>query len=202
MKSRLAVLVLCGALLSPLLFADQGHHHDYDPNEKVGTVHFPTSCDASVQTSFERGVALLHSFWYEQARKQFVEIENADPKCAMAYWGDAMTYWHPLWGLPDDASLQAGAALIEKAQTANAKTERERGYIAALAAFYGNYQHRDHSARAADYSSAMQKLYAEYPNDDEAGAFYALSLLSSSDPNSPAFASQKKAVALLDAVRP
>ena len=198
MQSRLAALALCWTLLCPFLFADQGHHHEFDPNEKVGTVHFPTSCDASVQQSFERGVALLHSFWYEQARKQFVEIEKADPKCAMAYWGDAMTYWHELWGLPDNASLQAGAALIEKAQAANAKTERERDYIAALAAFYRDYQHRDHSARAADYSSAMQKLYAKYPTDDEAGAFYALSLLSTSDPHDPTFANQKKAVALLD----
>ena len=195
---RFSAVLLVLVVFSPLLLAQHDHHHDFDPNEKLGTVHFSVSCKPATAKPFERGVALLHSFWYEQARNQFHDIEAADPKCAMAYWGDAMTYWHQLWEQPDDARLQEGLALLQKAADAKPGTERERDYIAALGEFFRDYQHRDYTARTAAYSATMEKLYAKYPKDDEAGAFYALSLLASAPPRDPTFANQKKAIALLD----
>ena len=198
MRVRFLLVVMMAVACVSVAAAQPEHHHDFDPHEKLGTVHFPVSCGAATAKPFERGVALLHSFWYEQARKQFQQIEASDPKCAMAYWGDAMTYWHQLWNEPDEATLEQGSALIEKAKAAHAATERERDYIAALAEFYTGYQHRDHAARAAAYSTAMEKLYAKYPKDDEAGAFYALSLLASAPRRDATFANQKKAIALLD----
>lgn len=184
--------------LSSHVFAQHEHHHDFDPNEKLGTVHFPVSCSSTSAKQFERGVALLHSFWYEQARKQFQALEASDPKCAMAYWGDAMTHWHQLWERPQDESLKEGSSLLEKAEEAKPGTERERDYIAALSAFFRGYEHKGHDARAAAYSTAMEKLYAKYPKDDEAGAFYALSLLATAPPRDTTFANQKKAIKLLD----
>ncbi len=195
MKALALFLLLC---FSIFVVAQQEHHHDFDPHEKVGTVHFPISCKPAVAKQFERGVALLHSFWYEQARKEFVAIEAADPKCAMAYWGDAMTYWHQLWEPASEAAIRDGSALIAKAQAASEQTPREGDYIAALAEFNRGDGQRDNSLRAQAYSAAMEKLYAKYPKDDEAGAFYALSLLSSAPPRDPTFANQKKAIALLD----
>ncbi|MGZ4815338.1 MAG: tetratricopeptide repeat protein [Terriglobales bacterium] len=179
-------------------FADQGHHHHFDPNEKLGTVHFPISCDASIQKPFERGVALLHTFWYDQARKQFQQIGAKDPKCGMAFWGEAMTLYHQLWDQPDPATVAQGLQLMQKAQQAGAKTAREREYISALTVFYSDSDKLDHDARATAYSNAMAKLSQENPNDHEAGAFYALSLLGSAPPRDATFANQKKAVAILD----
>ena len=198
MKWRFVPVLLMMLGLIPFAVAQHEHHHDFDPQEKLGTVHFPVSCSSEVHKPFARGVALLHSFWYEQARNQFHEIEASDPQCAMAYWGDAMTYWHQLWEQPDEATLRQGSALIEKAKSAKETSARERGYIAALGEFFRDYSHRDHMARAAAYSAAMEKLYADNPKDDEAVAFYALSLLATAPPRDATFANQKKAVALLD----
>src|SRR3954469_11261829 len=152
MKLRFLALLIVFAIPAAL-FAHDEHHHDFDPNEKVGTVHFPVSCQQPTQKSFERGVALLHSFWYEQARKQFREIEASDPKCAMAYWGDAMTYWHQIWEPANEEALKQGTALLHKAESLKAATERERDYIAALEEFFRDSQHKDHDARANAYFS-------------------------------------------------
>jgi tetratricopeptide (TPR) repeat protein len=196
---RMLLSVLCCLLcLSVFAVAQHEHHQDFDPSEKVGTVHFPISCEAQSAKPFERGVALLHSFWYEQARKQFHEIEASDPNCAMAYWGDAMTYWHQIWEPASDEALKQGSALLQKSKSLNPPTERERDYIAALAEFFRDPQDQDHDARAQAYSDAMEKLYAKYPKDDEAGAFYALSLLASGPDRDPTLANERKAISLLD----
>src|SRR5690242_5976379 len=112
-----------------LLLADD-HHHD------LGRVHFPVSCTASVQPAFDRGVAMLHSFWYDEAGKTFSQIAHDDPRCAMAYWGLAMSFYHPVWAPPTAADLAKGAAAVAQARSAAAQTARERDYIAAIAAFY------------------------------------------------------------------
>ena len=102
--------------LSCLAFADEDHHHEELTQEQLGTVHFPVSCTPDAQKTFLKGVALLHSFWYEEAEKTFLEVEKQDPKCAMAHWGVAMSLWHQLWNHPDAATIQRASAELKKAQ--------------------------------------------------------------------------------------
>ena len=102
----------------------------------AGKVEFPVSCASSVQSDFSRGVALLHSFFYEEARRVFTSVAERDPKCAMAQWGIAMTWWHPIWTPPTPDEMSAGKAAIEKAMAMNAGTDRERGFITALNVYY------------------------------------------------------------------
>src|SRR4029077_15371862 len=136
---RLAVLSLFGILA----LADESHHHEDLTAEQLGTVHFQVSCTASSQKAFERGVALLHSFWYEEAEKEFIQIAKDDPHCAMAHWGIAMSIWHQLWNEPDAAVIKraleetrAASKLAEGPPLAQPATPRERAYIAAILAFY------------------------------------------------------------------
>ena len=172
--------------------------HAQPTTEKLGTVDFPVSCAASQQAAFNRGIALLHDFWYDKAEEQFQSIAKADPTCAMAYWGQAMTIWHEIWDRPNDATLAKGLALVQQAQKAGAKTERERDYIKALARFYQNYKAANFETRVTAYSNAMEELHEKYPQDHEAAAFYALSLLAAAPPRDMSFANQKKALALLN----
>jgi tetratricopeptide (TPR) repeat protein len=182
---------------------------------KVGNVHFPTSCDPAVQKDFERGVALLHSFFYEEARRVFTQVAEQDPNCAMAWWGVAMTYYHPLWTAPDSTELQAGRAAAERALAASETSDREREYVQAIAAFYSGIDSpieettagapschgpamMDPRGRAACYGREMAKLAGDQPNDTEAAAFYALSLLGTATPGDPALVNQKKAAQILE----
>jgi tetratricopeptide (TPR) repeat protein len=198
MKSfLLSVLAVAFSLVFPVL-ADEGHHHEDMTADQLGTVHFPVSCVASVQKPFEKGVALLHSFWYEEAQKQFLQVAKDDPKCAMAYWGHALALWHQLWNEPDAATIKQGLDDVEKAESLKPSTMRERAYITAMRAFYGDSEKLDHEARATAYSNAMETVYKTYPEDHEAAAFYALSLLASEPENDTTFANRKKAGAILD----
>jgi hypothetical protein len=178
--------------------ADEGHNHEQLTQEELGTVHFPVSCTPEAQKTFEKGLALLHSFWYEEAEKTFQEAARQDPKCAMAHWGVAMSLWHQLWDEPDAATLQRGAEQLRLAEQEQAPTPRERDYLAALDAFYSNSEKADHQARAQAYSAAMEKVYERYPDDHEAAAFYALSLLASEPDGDITFANRKKAGAILE----
>src|SRR5438445_6841161 len=117
------------------LCADEGHNHA-DANEKLGTVSFPISCTPQEQKSIERGIALLHSFWFDEAQKQFEEAVRQDPQCAMAYWAEAIGLYRPLAYRPSDSDLKQGWTLVQKTQALGAKTQREREYIDALAVFY------------------------------------------------------------------
>ncbi len=177
---------------------------------KVGTVDFPTSCSDKAKPEFLRGVALLHSFFYEEARRVFTSAAAQDPSCAMAHWGVAMTWYHPIWAPPTDAELQAGLEAIGKAESAGAGTERERDYIAAVAAFYrgakesgkgpaGQSCHgpTDYATRRAAFSDAMEKVHLKYPDDVEAAAFHALSLILSS-PKEQDVPNQMKAALILE----
>jgi tetratricopeptide (TPR) repeat protein len=184
--------------LSCIAVADEGQHHEELTQQQLGTVHFPVSCTPEAQRSFQKGVALLHSFWYEGAEKTFVEVEKQDQKCAMAYWGEAMSHWHQLWDQPKEATIERAEAKLKKADAAKAKTERERDYIGALKAFYSSSKKPDHEARARAYSQAMEKVYQKYPDDHEAAAFYALSLLASEPDGDTTFANRKKAGAILE----
>ena len=184
--------------LSSLALADEGHHHEEMTAEQLGTVHFPVSCAASVQKPFERGIALLHSFWYEEATKQFEQVAKDDPLCAMAHWGVAISLWHQLWDNPDKTAIKRGLGEVKKAKSLHPKTHRERDYIAAIEAFYSNSKKRDHDAGADAYARAMEQMYQRYPDDREAAAFYALSLLASEPHNDSTFANRKKAGAVLE----
>jgi len=139
----------------------------------------------------------MHSFWYEEAQKQFAAVAAEDPKCAMAYWGQSMALWHQLWDRPSDENMKRGLALVKLAEDAHAKTQRERDYIAAVAAYYDGSSDRDYDSRTKAYSAAMEKVYLAHPNDHEAAAFYALSLLSSAPPRDSTFANARKAIPIL-----
>lgn len=180
--------------------AQEEHHRAGGASEQLGAISFPTSCSLGVRKSFERGVALLHSFWYEESAKQFEAVAVHDPHCAIAYWGEAMSYWHPLWERPSAATLQQGWAAVEKANAIGAKTQCERDYVAAIAVFYRDSAKRDHLVRAAAYAEAMEKLSAQYPDDREAAIFYALALLGSRPPDDTTFANNRKAAVILEKI--
>jgi tetratricopeptide (TPR) repeat protein len=167
--------------------------------ERLGTVSFAVSCAPAVRTSFVRGVALLHDFWYQEAQRQFEEIAKADPHCAMAHWGAAMSFYHQIWDRPDDATVAKGWREMQAAQAAQAHaapSARERGYVAALSDFYRPGQ-RDYEARVNAYAAGMGKLYKDYPADTDAGAFYALSLLASKAPIDDTLTLNRKAMDVL-----
>jgi tetratricopeptide (TPR) repeat protein len=234
MKRNLGLLLLCS--FSSFLFLasafsggaladdDQSHHHPEDLTvAQLGTVSFPVSCAPTVQKPFERGVALLHSFWYEEAEKEFEEIAKNHPGCAMAHWGIAMSLWHQLWNHPDAKLIDRGNTEVGKAlrlnldkrdslskipagvlpcpppsQLSQNMTAREFAYIDAIAHFYNKSPKLDHEARAKAYSAAMKKVYESYPDDHEAAVFYALSLLASEPHQDTTFANRKQAAAILE----
>ncbi len=163
--------------------------------ERLGTVSFSVSCATSSQAPFNRGVALLHDFWYEEARSQFDQLVKSDPGCAMAHWGVAMSVFHQIWDRPDADAMKLGWAQMQVAQSLPS-TGRERAYIAALANFYRPGA-EEYSARINAYSTAMGGLYARYPGDVDAGAFYALSLLAATGPDDTSLTQNRKAMAVL-----
>ncbi|HEV8430670.1 MAG TPA: tetratricopeptide repeat protein [Pyrinomonadaceae bacterium] len=142
---------------------------------QLGRVEFPTSGSEKAQAHFLRGLAALHSFWYEEALEAFQEATKVDPDFAMGYWGEAMTYNHPLWSEQD---LTAARAVLARIKETPKLTERERAYLNAVRLLYGE---GDKRARDAAYSAAMEKIYRAYPNDLDAAAFYSLSLLGLTD---------------------
>jgi hypothetical protein len=196
----LLVLVF-SVLLSWRLVADDEHHgHDPSALGQLGTVHFPVSCSPTAQETFARGVALLHSFWYEEAEKQFNRASQEDPRCAMAHWGVAMSLYHQLWENPASSSLNQGWDAVQKARSIGAPTPRERDYIAAVAAFYADAAKIKHADRAQKYSQAMEQVYHRYPEDHEAAIFYSLSLLGSEPRGSISLERRRKAASVLEKI--
>ena len=151
--------------------------HRHDSSEELGRVNFPVSCTAAAQKQFNRAVAWLHSFEYEEAEKAFTEVTVTDPRCGMGYWGIAMSDYHPIWAPPTAAELQKGSSAIEKAKIVGVRTQRERDYIAAIEVFYKDAAKLDHRTRTFAYSRAMEQLYRRHPSDREAAVFYALTLI-------------------------
>ena len=190
--------ILYVLLVSSAAFAQSQHSMPTNsaPDEKLGTVSFAVSCSPSQQASFNRGVALLHDFWYEEAAPQFERIAKADPNCSMAHWGIAISKFHQIWDRPDEDTMKTGWAEMQKAQSPAARTPRERAYISALADFYKPGK-QDFMARVTTYSNAMGAIYRQYPDDVDAGAFYALSLLASGQPNDTSLTQNRKAMAVL-----
>jgi predicted Zn-dependent protease len=172
------------------------------PDKEFGSVEFETSCSGKTKKDFNLGIALLHSFEYDEAEKVFAKIIDEDPGCAIAYWGAAMCNYHELWAPPSQSELKKGAELIALAQSITQKSKIESGYIEALALFYKDWENTDHRTRSVNYEKAMEKLYADYPNDKEVAIFYALALRAVADPTDKTFANQKKAAAVLNALYP
>jgi hypothetical protein len=176
------------------------HGHHAPGGAALGEVDFPTSCAPSVQQKFNQAVWILHSFWYEEALKAFTAITASEPGCAMGYWGIAMSQWYPLWFPPSPAMLSSGAAAVAKGLAVPPKTERERGYLAAIGSFYQDSDKLDHRTRALAYEKAMEQLQRAYPDDREAAIFYALALNATWPPTDKSYANLKKAAAILETV--
>jgi len=168
-------------------------------DEKLGKLSFPTSCDPKVQAEFERGVAMIHSFWFLIARRTFEGVLRQDPNCAIAYWGIALDLLgNSLATVPPRAAAEAAWAALEKAREVGAKTQRERDWIEALSAYYRDHDKTPVNARLAAYNKAMEQLTQRYPDDYEAQVFYALTLQASASPADTTYANQLKSVAILE----
>src|SRR5262245_28242868 len=177
--------------------AQEAHQHQHE----LGKVNFPISCSASAQEQFNRAVAWLHSFEYEEAEKAFTQVTLTDQKCGMGYWGVAMSNYHPIWAPPILEELRKGQAAIEKAKSVGALTRRERDYVAAIEAFYKDAGALDHRTRAFAYRDAMERLYRRYPKDREAAVFYALTLIAMGMmANDKSYRNEKKAAEILNRV--
>lgn len=169
--------------------------------QEFGEVNFAASCKYSVRDSFNIAVALLHSFEYDEAEKVFAGVIAADPQCAMAYWGVAMSIYHSLWAPPGPPQLEKGARVLETAAKLP-KTEREKDYLDAIGLYYQDYQNQSHKERALKMTKKMEYIYHKYPEDAEAAIFYALTLNSVADPTDKTYAYQRKAGKILEAIFP
>jgi len=157
---------------------------------QLGKVDFPVTGSEQAKAHFLRGVAALHSFWYEEALEAFRESTRVDPNFMMGYWGEAMAHNHPLWSQQD---TEAAVKALEKIKDTSKLTPRERAYIDAVRVLYGK---GDKLTRDIAYSEAMEKLYRDYPDDLEAAAFYSLSLLGTVRPGDKGFRRQMRAGAI------
>jgi hypothetical protein len=169
-------------------------------DQKLGTVHFETSCNEIAQRRFDRAMRYQHSFWYSASREIYQEALNADPQCAIAYWGIALSLLGNPHGAIPAPNLPPGLAAIEKAKAIGAKTERERDYIDALAAMYVDYEKIPQPVRVQSYLKAMEALAAKYPDDDEAQIFYAITLNVAASPADKTYANQLKGAAILEPI--
>jgi hypothetical protein len=192
------------ALARMMTLAQEDHSSHGHALAGLGTVNFPTSRSAPAQNWITRGVALLHSFGYEESRLAFNEAAKADPSCGIAHWGVARTWYHPIWAPPSPKELKQGAEEIDRALAAGVKTERERDYIEALAVFYKDWQTVDHATRAKAYERALARVRERHPSDDEAAIFEALQLVAIGylDPTDKTYAWQKKGSEILNQLLP
>jgi tetratricopeptide (TPR) repeat protein len=197
MSKLVAAMILALSCAISVHAADEDHHSHPAP-EKLGSVSFPTSCTPAVQAGFERGMALLHSFAYSPAEQAFRDVASRDPKCAIAYWGMAMTHYHQLWETPAGDELRTGAQLIRKAVDMQSGSPRERRFIEALATYYRDSEHATPPVRAERYATAMAGVARENAGDMESQIFYALALIATAPPTDKTHANQKKALAILE----
>ena len=171
-----------------------------DVDQKLGKVHFATSCSPTAQREFDRAMLYQHSFWYRSSQRAFEETLKEDPNCAIAYWGIALSLlWNP-HTVPPAKNLADGAAALAKGKGIGAKTERERDYLEALSAMYADYDKVDHRTRVLNYLKAMEQLATRYPEDDEAQIYYALALNIGASPTDKTYSNQLKGAAILEKI--
>jgi hypothetical protein len=195
-RTKLAAAVLLALMASSI----GAQEHQHGNGEKLGTVHFATSCNEAAQKDFNRAVALLHSFQFSRAIEGFNAVLGDDTTCGIAYWGIALSDWSNPFALgkKDKTQLQAGRESAERGKSLGAKTERERAYIAAVGKLYADYENTPQQARLIAYRDAMANVAAKYPHDHEADIFYALALAASEDPADKTYADRLKAGAILE----
>jgi tetratricopeptide (TPR) repeat protein len=198
MKTLLVAAIIFGSAAANAASMDSDHRHPIP--EKLGTVHFETSCSAAVQGQFERAVALLHSFAYEAAAKAFGAIAAQDAGCAIAHWGVAMSVFHQLWSPPGASELQLGREELLAARRIGAHTDRERALIDAAAVYFSDAEPAHHAVRARAYERAMESVAERFPSDDEVQVFYALALIATAPPADRSHANQKHAAAILEPI--
>ena len=192
---RACLLAVC-VVLGVAWEARAQHQHD-----DLGSVSFPTSCQPSVQTQFERGVAMLHSYWFNYAGKTFRAVLEQDPNCAIAYWGVALDLLgNTLSGPPSPAAARSAWEALEQARKMPAKSEREREWLDAARAYFRNFDSVTVEARLTAYSQAMEQIARKYPDDFEAQVYYALTLQAAAPKTDLTYANQSKSAAMLESL--
>jgi hypothetical protein len=187
-----AALAMAALYGDPALAASGG--------KQLGKVNFETSCKPAAQKLFNQGMLYQHSFWYRAANRSFEDAIKADPDCAMAHWGIALSLLYNPHAPPPPANLPLGLAAIQKANALNARTERERAYIDALAAMYVDYDKLDHRTRVQNYLAGQERVAQAYPRDIEAQIGYAITLNVAASPSDKTYANQLKGAALLEPI--
>lgn len=169
---------------------------------QFGKVEFGLACSEGTQSDFNLATALLHSFEYTEAEKVFAKVIDKDPDCLMAYWGIAMSNFHPLWAPPAKEELEKGSRIIKLARSLENQSTRESDYLEAVAVLYDDWATLDHNTRLLKFEQAAKNVYQKYPEDKEAAIFYALALRAAASPTDKSFVRQKKAGAILNAMFP
>lgn len=198
--ARILSHAFCVAFLVATCCMAQEHRHAAAGREKLGTVDFRTSCGPAAQSQFNRAVALLHSFQFGHAIEAFQSAINADPSCAISYWGIALSDWgNPFaTGIKQRSQMESGLDAVGRARSIGPRTGRERAYIEAVARLYTDFDKTSQRSRLLAYQEAMSKVTSDYPDDTEATIFYALALAASADPADKTYANQLKAGAMLE----
>jgi hypothetical protein len=195
----LALAVMTSALGAASVPQQPDQHVHGAPAGRLGTVHFATSCTPAVQQEFDRGIALLHSFWFSAAIEAFDAVIKRDPRCVMAYWGIAMSWWgNPFGGFRPPQALAAGLAATDAAKASGAGTDREKAYVAAVELLFRDASTVAQRQRTVAYEKAMEALAAKYADDTEARIFYALALDQTALPTDKTYANQLKAAGILE----
>src|SRR5215510_12161291 len=174
--------------------------HAAAKEKQLGSVHFETSCNPAAQKLFDRGMLYQHSFWYSAAKRTFEEVLKADPQCAIAYWGIALSYLYNPHAPPPPENLPLGFEATQKGKALGAKTQRERDYIDAISAMYADYDKVDHRTRVQNYLKAEEQVALRYPKDDEAQIAYAITLNVAASPTDKTYSNQLKGAALLEPI--
>jgi tetratricopeptide (TPR) repeat protein len=194
-KQARRILFVAGLVTAAITGSAFGQQQE----ERLGNLSFPTSCDPKVQAEFERGVAMIHSYWFLIARRTFEGVLQQDPSCAIAYWGIAMDQLgNSLVGPPPRAQADTAWAALEKALEIGVKTERERGWIDALRAYFRDHDKVNVDIRLRAYNKAMEQMAARYPDDYEVQVVYALTLQASASKTDLTYANQLQSVAILE----
>jgi tetratricopeptide (TPR) repeat protein len=196
---RSASAVAAASIAAGFAFSQPALAQD-ETDQRFGTVHFDTSCNEVAQRRFDRAMRYQHSFWYRESKEIFEEAIKADAECGIAYWGIALSLLNNPHAPPPAGNLPLGLAAIEKAKAVGAKTQRERDFINAMAAFYTDYDKVDHRTRVLAYLKAMEGVAQAYPNDDEAQILYAIELNVAAPPTDKTYAMQLKGAAILEPI--
>jgi tetratricopeptide (TPR) repeat protein len=197
---RASFAVAIGTTLAAGLWVALPAFGQEETDQRLGTVHFETSCNEVAQRRFDRAMRYQHSFWYRESKEIFEEVLKADPGCGIAYWGIALSLLNNPHLPPPLGNLPLGLTAIEKAKAIGAKTQRERDFINALAAFYTDFDKVDHRTRVLAYLKAMEGVAQAYPNDDEAQILYAIELNVAAPPSDKTYAMQLKGAAILEPI--